>query len=114
MTSEITWLTDSRPEKIQAYWDHAYPEIDTASNKIAQLENAGYTPIAYFTLPENCWLENYYRPLQDSFASFLKRNGNSKAARAIVAAEREEIALYETFRDYYSYGMYIAQKRGES
>ena len=112
VVSEITWTTRLQPDELRQYWDAAYPEIDTASSKIAILENCGYSPLGYFTLSAECWLENYYHPLQENFDAFLDRNGNSEAARAIVAAERGEIALYEQYREYYSYGMYIAQKRG--
>ena len=111
VASEITWTTASRPAELQQYWDSAYPEIDTTSNKIAVLENCGYSPVGYFTLSQECWLNNYYRPLEESFDAFLNRNGNSETARALVAAEREEISLYTKYRDYYSYGMYIAEKR---
>ena len=108
--SEITWSTGERPLAIEQYWQAAYPEIDTAAGKISILESCGYMPVAYFLLPECCWLDNYYRPLQASFDDFLRRNGNSADARAIVAAEEEEIALYEEFGQYYSYGFYIARK----
>lgn len=109
VVSEITWTTQSRPAELQRYWDAAYPRIDTAAGKLAVLENCGYSPLGYFTLPPECWLENYYRPLEASFDDFLARHDNSEAAQAIVAMEREEIALYEKYRDYYSYGMYIAR-----
>lgn len=108
--SEITWITKNRPAEIQKYWETAYPEIDTASEKIKVLESTGYSPIGYFVLPEYCWLDNYYQPLKSSFSSFLERNNNSKDAQAIVEAENEEIALYEKFKKYYSYGFYIARK----
>lgn len=35
--SEISWLTDTRPEEIEQYWVNAYPEIDTIENKSYQL-----------------------------------------------------------------------------
>lgn len=110
VASEITWLTHNRPEEIQAYWHQAYPDIDVASAKIGQLEAAGYSPIGYFTLPESCWLENYYAPLKAGFEAFLERNGNTDAAKEIVAAELAEIKLYERFKAFYSYGVYIASK----
>jgi hypothetical protein len=62
------------------------------------LERNGYSPVAYFVLPEHCWLDNYYRPVQDGFEAFLKRNGNSESAQAIVNAEKKEIAVYEKFK----------------
>ena len=112
VVSEITWITDSRPPEIQKYWEGEYAEINVASSKIGVLENNGYSPIGYFVLPEYCWLDNYYRPMQDSFKDFLNRNGNSEEARAIVEWEKREIELYEKYRNYYSYGVYIAKKVG--
>lgn len=110
VVSEITWITDSRPSEIQEYWKSEYPEIDVASSKIAILEKNGYSPIAYFVLPEYCWLDNYYWPMQNRFKSFLERNGNSEKARAMVEAENREILLYEKFSTQYSYGVYLARK----
>ncbi|MDY6934725.1 MAG: class I SAM-dependent methyltransferase [Spirochaetota bacterium] len=110
VVSEITWITASRPLELQKYWESEYSEIDVASSKIGILEKNGYSPIGYFVLPEHCWLGNYYRPLQDSFKDFLNRNGNSEGARAIVKAEKKEIELYEKYKTYYSYGVYIARK----
>lgn len=110
VASEITWLTGERPSELQNHWDKEYPEIDTASSKIRVLEENGYAPIGYFVLPEECWLENYYHPLRASFDDFLLRNGDNEKARDIVKAEHKEIALYEKFKSYYSYGVYIARK----
>lgn len=110
VVSEITWVTGARPSEIQQYWASEYPEIDVASAKIALLEKNGYSPVGYFILPEACWLDHYYRPMQDGFEDFLDRNGNRPEARAIVAAEKREIELYKRYKAYYSYGVYIARK----
>lgn len=108
--SELTWLTDERPDEIDRYWAQEYAEVATASTKIAVLEAAGYTPIGYFSLPEHCWLDNYYRPMQGRFAAFLDRHGRSRAARDIVEAEQREIDLYERFSSFVSYGYYLAKR----
>jgi len=113
VVSDITWITASRPSELQKYWESEYPEIDVASSKIGVLEKNGYSPTGYSVLPERCWLENYYRPMQNSFKDFLSRNGNSEEARAIVEAENREIALYEKYKTHYSYGVYIARKLDE-
>jgi SAM-dependent methyltransferase len=113
VASEIIWTTQSRPEELQRYWEGEYPEIDLASAKLKLLEKHGYSPMGWFVLPERCWLTNYYLPLQQRFAAFLERNGSSTQAKAIVAAEQREIALYERYRSYFSYGMFVAKKLGE-
>jgi ubiquinone/menaquinone biosynthesis C-methylase UbiE len=110
VVSEITWITAIRPPEIQEYWEGEYPEIDLASSKIAVLEKNHYSPIGYYVLPEHCWLDNFYRPMQDSFEAFLKRNGNSEDARTIVETETREIELYKKYKTHYSYGVYIARK----
>jgi cyclopropane fatty-acyl-phospholipid synthase-like methyltransferase len=108
--TEITWITGSRPSALQDHWECEYPEIDVASAKIRILEEQGYSPAGYFVLPDSCWLDHYYRPMQERFEAFLQRHGHSDQARAIVAAEEKEIALYEQHRAHYSYGMYLARK----
>ena len=74
------------------------------------LTDNGLNLVGYFTLDETCWMQNYYNNLLASFDSFLERHNNSEDAIAIVEAEKHEIDLYERYKDYISYGFYIATK----
>lgn len=111
--SELTWLTEHHPAELEAYWRAQYPEVDTASAKMAVLERHGYTPLGYFVLPRRCWLDGYYRPLQQRFPAFLKTHVYSPTARAIVEEQQQEIELYERHGEYFGYGFYIARKVAE-
>lgn len=111
--SELIWFTQERPAELERYWRKEYPEVATASAKMAVLEATGYVPIGYFALPERCWLENYYRPTQQRFADFLSRHGHAEPARAVVAAEESEIALYERYSAYYGYGYFVARRTAD-
>lgn len=108
--SEITWLTHARPQEIEDFWIQNYPEIDIASNKIKILEENGYSLVGYFYLSQESWLENYYRPLEIHFPIFLERHHNSPIAEKVVQEHQEELKLYQKFKDYYSYGFYVARK----
>jgi SAM-dependent methyltransferase len=108
--SELTWLTARRPAELEAHWRAQYAEVATASSKLAVLERDGYAPMGYFVLPEACWLDAYYRPMQKRFAAFLERHGASDAAMAVVAEERLEIDLYERYREFVGYGYYVARR----
>jgi len=108
--SEITWLSNTRPDDIQEYWDNIYPQIDTASNKLKILEENGYSPTGYFYLPVSSWIDNYYHPLEDRFDKFLEKHNHSEMAINIVEAEKEEIQMYKKFKDFLSYGFYVAMK----
>ncbi len=110
--SELTWLTQERPNALEAHWMAQYPEVGTAAEKMALLEASGFSPVGYFVLPKHCWIEHYYRPLQARFAAFLSRNPGPAAA-AIVAAEEQEIALYERHCECFGYGYYVAKRVGD-
>lgn len=110
VVSEITWLTEDRPDHLEKYWKEAYPEIASASEKMRILEKAGFSPIAYFVLPENCWLDHYYLPLNKTYDNFAKRNSSKPHTSEIIQTSKQEQKLYEANRNYYSYGVYIAQK----
>jgi ubiquinone/menaquinone biosynthesis C-methylase UbiE len=110
VVSELTWTTEARPVALQAHWEREYPEVGTAAQKMRVLEQSGYSPQGYFVLPETCWREAYYRPLQAGFADFLSRHGHSEAAQAVVAEHEQEIALFEANAAYVSYGVYVARR----
>ncbi|MBL7472240.1 class I SAM-dependent methyltransferase [Robertkochia sediminum] len=110
--SEITWITENRPKAIDDFWNTEYPEISRASKKIKQLEDNGYTLAGYFYLPPESWNDSYYAPMEARFDDYLERNDHAEAAREVVDENRREIALYNEFKDFYSYGFYIARKDG--
>lgn len=108
--SELSWITSRRPAELEDFWNGEYSEMDTASGKIRTLENAGYKVLAHFILPEYCWTEKYYNPLLKSHPRFLERFGHMETAHSIVRTDRQEADFYTKYKDYYSYGFYIAQK----
>ena len=109
--SEITWITGSRPKEIEDFWSLHYPEIGTAGEKIQLLEANGYSLCGYFMLSQQSWLDEYYRPMEDRFSIFLERHANSESAQKLVSEHREELNLYQNFKNYYSYGFYVACKK---
>lgn len=108
--SEIAWITDSRPTELEDYWNEHYPEIGTISEKIRILEKAGYSPVGHIVLPESCWIENYYEPLKLEFENFPVRHHNSPEAEDLIRSEKEEIEFYRRYKDYYSYGFFLAKR----
>ena len=108
--SEITWITNTRPKAINDFWTSEYPEIDIASNKIKILENNGYILVGYFFLPQESWINTYYDPMKNRFLDFLDRNDHASMAKKLVEVHESEIELYMKYKDYFSYGFYIARK----
>ncbi len=109
--TEASWFTDERPDEINAFWNEAYPEINTIPQKIAQMQHSGYIPVAHFILPENCWIEHFYNLQVKAQEAFLKKHEGNKAAEELVANERHEASLYLKYKEYYGYVFYIGQKQ---
>jgi SAM-dependent methyltransferase len=108
--TEASWFTEQRPKEINDFWTEDYPEIDTIANKIAQMQKAGYVPVASFILPENCWIENFYTPQIEAQKIFLKKHLGNKTAEEFVANEKREAQLYQKYKEFYGYVFYIGKK----
>ena len=106
--SEASWLTDRRPEEIARFWTGGYPQIDRICVKVAQMQEAGYLPVAHFVLPETCW-HNYLDPIKEHVGPFLERHTYCEQARALAAELEYETELYGKYKAYYGYGFYIGR-----
>jgi len=107
--TENTWFTEERPAEIQDFWQKAYPEIDTISNKVAQMQKAGYLPVATFVVPEKCWTD-YYAQQPQMQASFLEKYKGNKYAEEFIAYQRYEAELFYKYKAYYGYVFYIGNR----
>lgn len=108
--SEACWFTDERPAEIDAFWNDAYPEINTIPVKVAQMQAAGYVPVATFVLPTECWTTNFYRPQAALQDAFLKAHPANPTAENLVAEMRREVEMYDTYGAYYGYAFFIGRK----
>jgi len=108
--TEASWFTDERPAEIDDFWQDAYPEIDTIPNKVAQMQKAGYIPVAAFILPENCWTEHFYTPQVSARKLFLKKYAGNITVEEFIASQQHEAQLYSKYKEYYGYVFYIGKK----
>lgn len=105
-----SWFTNERSAEIEKWWLDAVPEMDTIGHNISIMQNAGYIPVAAFTLPEECWIDNYFAPQKARQEEFLKQHAGNKAAEDMIAFMRREADLYSRYKQYYGYVFYIGKK----
>jgi len=108
--TEATWFTESRPKEINDFWVNAYPEIDTIPTKVSQMQKAGYIPIATFVLPEDTWIEHFFEPQKKAQKLFLEKYKNNPAVVEFVGYAKNELRLYNLYKEYYGYVFYIGKK----
>ena len=107
--TENTWFSEERPAEIQDFWQKAYPEIDTISNKVAQMQKEGYLPVATFVVPNTIWTD-YYAQQPQMQESFLKKYKGNKSAEEFIGYQRYEAELYRKYHKYYGYVFYIGKR----
>jgi SAM-dependent methyltransferase len=110
--TESSWFTDERPAEIENYCMPHFPEMDTISNKVAQLQKAGYIPVATFTLPVSCWIDHYFAPLVTAQELFLSKYAGNKFAEDFVELQRYDAEIYRKYKEFYGYTFFIAKKTG--
>lgn len=108
--SDISWFTEKRPVEIDNYCMEHFPEMDTIPYKVAQIQKAGYIPVASFILPTTCWTEHYFTPLIRVQELFLDKYAGSKIAEEFVALQRHDAEIYCKYKEFYGYVFFIAKK----
>lgn len=105
-----SWLTDECPSEVEKFWVDAGSGLDSIENNISILQNTGYRFISSFTLPEECWIQNYFAPREAVEKSLLEKYSGNQMVEAYIEGDRREVELYTKYKQYYGYVFYIGKK----
>jgi cyclopropane fatty-acyl-phospholipid synthase-like methyltransferase len=107
--TEISWLKPAPPAEIKFFWDKNYPAMNTLEENLAALANAGYRELGHFVLPDSCWWDDYYHPLEKRIEMLSKKYADNTEALDMLNEERREIELFSKYSDQYGYVFYVMQ-----
>jgi ubiquinone/menaquinone biosynthesis C-methylase UbiE len=105
-----SWLADEHPAEIQSFWTDAGSNLDTVAHNIALLQKCGYSFVSAFTLPEECWTDNYFSPREETEKAILVKYPGNKSVEDYVESSKYEMELYSKYKQYYGYVFYIGKK----
>lgn len=101
--SEMTWFARDVPAPLRSFWQQAYPGMRTAQENVARAARAGYKVVFIEQLPSRAWWENYYGPLRERIRALDVTPDN----RRLIAETEAEMALFESYSDFYGYTFYV-------
>lgn len=104
-----SWLTRERPTAVDQFWSAAGSRLDGVSTNIEIMQRCGYQFIASFTLPEQCWTENYFIPREAAINRLSKKYAGNETMIAYEEQNRYESELYSKYKQYYGYVFYIGR-----
>lgn len=106
VVSEMTWLTETKPDRAQTFFQSEYPAMQSVEENLAVCEKAGYKILQTHTLSRNAW-EQYYDPLRPRAQTL--QSHEDPAVREFAQAMLEEIAVFEECGDSYGYVFFVLQ-----
>jgi SAM-dependent methyltransferase len=105
--SELCWLRKDPPEELAAYWAYDYPAMKDLEANLAAIAELGYELEGHFTLPDECWLDEYYGPLGKRIAMLRALHGHDAEASSQLDLCQKEIDMYERYSAYYGYEFFV-------
>jgi len=91
-----------------------HDEIKTVSNKLEKIPSCGYKLINYFSLPEDAWWTEYYRPLEIRIKEIYTKYKNDSEALKILKKYQNEIDMVKKNPRDYGSAYYIMEKLKKS
>ncbi|WP_257292064.1 MerR family transcriptional regulator [Endozoicomonas sp. ONNA1] len=106
MLSDLVWLTDQPDKEAMAFWEQSYPDIQTISTRLKQMDAAGYDVVDHFSLSRESW-DNYSEPLKKRIHDLSSDMSESEALKDIES----ELDIYSKFLGQFGYQMFVLAKR---
>ncbi len=109
VVTECCWLTSDPSPDCSAFWAEEYPTMMTMEECSFVAQEAGYTVLHSFKLPDSDWLENFHVPLEANLAAFRKKHGSSREALAVARMCESELSIHRRFANEYGYVCFVLQ-----
>ena len=107
--TEPVWLQSDPGEEIKGWWSREYPAMTDTDGIRQAIHDAGYVLIKSFVLPAEAWWTDYYRPLEARIPAFLEEYPRDKVAQEIAGLAEEEISMFRTYHETYSYAFFVTR-----
>ena len=108
VVSELCWLRDKIPEAVRAFFQLAYPQMQSVEQNIQTAVEAGYKLFNTCTLPKETWVKDYYDILEPRAKSLA--NHSDVAVRDFAVETLREIKTFKISEDSYGYVFYVLQR----
>jgi ubiquinone/menaquinone biosynthesis C-methylase UbiE len=87
-----------------------HDEIKTVTNKLKKIPSCGYKLIDYFSLPEDAWWTEYYKPLEIRIKELHMKYKNNSDALKTLKKYQNEIDMVKRNPKKHSSAFFVMQK----
>lgn len=104
--TDAVYLVPQPDREVRTFWNENYPTMTTVEENLKEIAAAGYRLLGHFVLPQGDW-ENYYGPLEARLEALAAGHEGDEGMEAVIAMEREEIALWKRWGGQYGYAFFV-------
>jgi SAM-dependent methyltransferase len=62
--TDAVWCKDNPPPEVKKSFDRDYPTMSRIADVLATINRSGFSMIGHFTLPDEAWWDDFYRPME--------------------------------------------------
>jgi SAM-dependent methyltransferase len=107
--TDAVWRKPNPPPEVKAGFDMDYPGMGRVEDVLAMIANNGFELLGHFTLPDEAWWDDFYRPMERRIESLRHRYAHDSEALAILDQLAQESVLHRRHSDYYAYEFFVAR-----
>jgi cyclopropane fatty-acyl-phospholipid synthase-like methyltransferase len=110
VVTELVYTSPNPPYTVNKFFETEYPDINYIEEKIDVIQEAEFTMLSSFTLPESAWLQSYYVPIEKELPGLIKKYQGNEIALGVFEEFRNEINFYKKYSKFYGYEFFIMKK----
>jgi SAM-dependent methyltransferase len=108
--SDLCWLRPDPPAECRAFLDPLCPEMGDVDSTLRLIADTGLACIDHFTVPESCWLDSYFAPLEHRMQHLRAVCGNEPDHLALLDAIENERDMYRRYSEYWGYEFFVMRR----
>ena len=108
--TEAVWRKESPPPEVKASFDLDYPAMGWTPSILALVERAGLELIGHFTLPDEAWWDDFYRPMEIRIDELRGKYADDHDALAVLDQRAQEPEMHRKHSDYYAYEFFVVRR----
>ncbi|MEM6675458.1 MAG: hypothetical protein AAF726_21595 [Planctomycetota bacterium] len=107
--TDAVWRTDDVAPEVRAAFSDA-PTMGKVSDALDAIERSGFELVEHFTLPEEAWWDDFYKPMLRRIERLRTRHAGDDETLAALDELAAEPEMHRKYGDSYAYEFFVVRK----
>jgi len=108
--TDAVWRKENPPPEVKASFENDYPAMGRIPDVLAAIERIGFSLIGHFTLPDEAWWDDFYRPMEIRIEELRGKYADDDDSLAVLDQLAQEPAMHRRHSSYYAYEFFVTHR----